>query len=384
MIFVQHNSDKSRMEIVIIIIIWAAVIQGLLLGVIFITSRKHRSFANRLLGFFLLSFVFVALTDLLPFNEIGNYSISGYFTLPEIKLFFPVLFLHFVLEKVGRISAYQPYLKIQYFLAFGIISLTLVNILLVMFTGNSMLYFLGWAFMEPFYMGHQYYAFILTVIAFVIALRETWRYRNMVRNEFTDLTMMDINWLWQFIFVLAPIILFWGAELARIVLGGRGQSELTTAVYIFIAIFNYFVSFKAFTHQTLFEGSVDSSRALDTKPIIPDKSNTPADHKICNKIKSEMEGMEYFLNQNLSIHDFAKEIQISARTISSCINQSVGSNFNEWVNNYRVEKAVTLLTNQNSDHLSIEGIGVDSGFRSRSAMYAAFKKKLGKSPGHFR
>ena len=91
------------MELIITIIIWAAVIQGFLLGLIFIVSRKHRSFTNRLLGSFLLTFVLAALSDLLPFSEIGNYSISGYFTLPEVKLLFPVLFIHFVLEKVGFI-----------------------------------------------------------------------------------------------------------------------------------------------------------------------------------------------------------------------------------------------------------------------------------------
>jgi hypothetical protein len=69
-------------ETIITVIIWAAVIQGLLLGLIFISSRKHRSYANRLLGSFLLTFVFAALSDMLPIGEIGNYSISGYFTLP--------------------------------------------------------------------------------------------------------------------------------------------------------------------------------------------------------------------------------------------------------------------------------------------------------------
>jgi AraC-like DNA-binding protein len=372
------------MEIIITTIIWAAVIQGLLLGVMFIISRKHRSFANTLLGFFLLCFVFVALTDLLPFDEIGSYSLYGYFRLPEVKLFFPVLFLHFVLKKLGRTTSYQPYIKIQYGLAGVIASLTLVNVLLFLFANLSLSDLIGYEFLDRFYMGQQYYAFILTVIAFVIALRETWMYRNMVRNEFTDLTMMDINWLWQFIFVLAPIILFWGAELTRIVLGGRGQSELTTAVYIFIAFFNYFVSYKAFTQQTLFEGSPDSSKSLETEPIIPDKSNTIVDHDVCEQITDEMEAKQYYLNQNLTIHDFAKEIHMPARTISTCVNQSVGNNFNEWVNNYRVDKAVALLTDQNTYHLSIEGIGIDSGFRSRSAMYAAFQKKLGKSPGHFR
>jgi AraC-like DNA-binding protein len=371
-------------ETIITIIIWAAVIQGLLLGVIFISSRKHRSFANRLLGFFLLTFVFAALSDMLPMGEIGNYSISGYFTLPEVKLLFPVLFLHFVLEKVGRSSSYRLFLRFHYYLASGIISLTFFNIALVLFSGKSLLDLLGWRYLEPFYMGQQYYAFILTICAFVIALRETWRYRNLVRNEFTDFELLSIHWLWQFIFLLAPIILFWGAELFRIALGGTGQSELTTFAYIFIALFNYFVSYKAFTHQTLFEGSAVEMKTIDNKPVISGKSSAPIDDEICTRIQNEMAEKEHYLNHNLTIHDFAREIQVSARTISSCINQSVGFNFNEWVNNYRVEKALEILKDQNSKHLSIEGIGIDSGFKSRSAMYAAFRKKLGISPGHFR
>jgi transcriptional regulator GlxA family with amidase domain len=105
---------------------------------------------------------------------------------------------------------------------------------------------------------------------------------------------------------------------------------------------------------------------------------------ICERVKTEMEEKEFYLNQNLSLHDFAREIQIPARSISNCINQGLGSNFNEWVNNFRVEKAVAFLKDPNSDQLSIEGIGTNSGFKSRSAMYDAFKRKLGKSPGHFR
>jgi AraC-like DNA-binding protein len=372
------------MEMIITIIIWAAVIQGLLLGFIFIVSRKRRSFANRLLGYFLLTFVFAALSDLLPFNEIGNYSLSGYFTLPEVKLLFPVLFLHFVLEKTGRSSFYRLFLKIQYSLALAIIGLTLINILLLLFSGNSLVDLVDWKYLEAIHLGQQYYAFILTVGAFIIAIRETSRYRNLVQNEYTDVNMLDINWLWQYIFLLTPIILFWGAELYRIAIGGTGQSELTTYAYLGIAFFNYFVSYKAFTHQTLFDESADKLRTINNKSLISVISAAPVDEETCATIKNEMETKQYYLNQNLTIYEFAKEIQIPARTISSCINQSVGFNFNEWVNNFRVEKVLEILKDQNSNHLSIEGIGIDSGFKSRSAMYAAFKKKLGKSPGHFR
>ncbi len=372
------------MEEIINVIIWAAITQGFFLGMIFITSRKHRSFANQLLGFFLLAFVFEALTDLLPFSKIGNYSISGYFTLPEVKLIFPVLFLHFVLEKVGKSARYRPFLKIHYFLSFIVISLTLINLILFVFFSNSLLDLFGWQLMEHFYMGHQYYAFLLTIGVFVIAVRETLSYRKLVRNEFTDIALLNINWLWQFIFVIAPITFFWGAELIRIAIGGRGQSELTIIAYVFIAIFNYFVSFKAFTTQTLFDGSVDALIVLENKPVNLDKSNVPIDNKICDKIKREMKAKKYYLNQNLTIHDFSKEIEISSRTISTCINKSIGLNFNEWINNHRVESALKILEDKKNDHFSIEGVGIDSGFKSRSAMYTAFKRKTGQSPGYFR
>lgn len=368
----------------ITIVIWAAILQGLLLSVIFITSKKHHSFANQLLGSFLLAFVFAALTDLLPTPEIWGYSLVGYFTLPEVKLLFPVLFLHFILEKVGRSSSYVRFLKIHYFLAFGIIGMTVINMILFLITGSSLLEYLGSLILDRFFMGQQYYAFVLTVIVFILAIKETMRYRNLIRNEFTDMALLDIKWLWQCIFGIAPIILFWGAELVRIITGGNGQSELTIAAYIFIAVFNYFVSFKAFTQQTLFDGSLDVLKLLDTDSLILNEVGTKDDIELCEAIKSEMLMKEHYLNQDLTLHFFAKEILVPARKISICINQSLRMNFNEWVNNYRVDKAVEIIKSDTENQLSIEGIGFNSGFKSRSAMYAAFKKKLGQSPGHFR
>ena len=372
------------MDVIITLVIWAAVIQGFLLGLLFIVSRKHRSNANRLLGLFMLTFVFAALSDLLPFSEIGNYSLSGYFTLPEVKLLFPVLFIHFVLEKVGRTSFYGLFLKVNYSLAFLMISLTLINILLVLTFNSSLLDLLGWKYLEPLFMGQQYYAFVLTGAAFTLALIETKKYRRLVGNEFTDIEMMKIRWLWQYTIVLAPIILLWGAELYRIIRGGTGQSDLTTYAYLAIAFFNYFVSYKAFSQHTLFDSSANPAIKYSEKHQDSHKLSVAVDPDLYERVQTEMEAKELYLEQNLNLHDFSREIQIPARSISACINQLAGMNFNEWVNNYRVENARALLKDPESNHLSIEGIGISSGFKSRSAMYDAFKRKLGVSPGHFR
>ena len=205
----------------------------------------------------------------------------------------------------------------------------------------------------------------------------------MAQNEFTDFGMLQINWLWQFIFILFPIILLWGFELVYIILGGTGPSDFLSITWIFVFVFLYFFSFKAYRNPNLFQ-HVPLNIQKEIGFRNEEKENHPCTDENSNRIISEMENQKFYLNEELTIHSFAKDINMSARLISSCINKNLGHNFNEWVNNYRVERALHIIKSDQKNMLSIEGIGSDSGFKSRSAMYAAFKKKLGHSPGFYR
>lgn len=372
------------MNNIIAIIIWAALIHGFLLGVFFILNPNRRTTANKILGALLLVFIFEALTDILPYNFIGSYSIGGYFTLPEVKMLFPVLMLQFILAKLGKVKVYKLFLKVHYIVAFIAIFITFINTFLFLIIQRTILDLFGWTFVENTFMIYQHYAFFLSIVVFIIGIKEIINYKKLVQNERSDIMLLNIKWLWQFVFALAPVIIFWGSELLRIALGGLGQSEFTTFAFIFIAVFIYFVSFKAFTHQTLFDDS--ETEVLRIPPSLDDSEpiNSENDLAIYSIIQDKMKEGASYLIKNLTIHDFAKEIKISSRSISSCINKNSGINFNEWVNNFRVEKALEIMKDNNSLNLSIEGIGFESGFKSRSAMYAAFKRKFGKSPGHFR
>lgn len=371
------------MEIVINTLIWAAVLQGVLLGFIFIFSKKHKSFSNQLLGLFLIIFILGASTDLLPFDYIGRYEIMRYFTLPEVKLLFPILFLHYVLEKLGRSNHYKLFLKVHYVLAIAVVGITFLNIGLFGFSEKTIYSFYEFDTVDQFFMIQQYYAFLLSVAGVVISIMETIKFRNLAKNEYSDITLIAINWLWQFVLIFVPVVILWGIELLRILTGGIGQSDIVIAIWGIVAVIIYILSFKAFTHQDLFYGINEKTVAGINKS--PEKSKEEKyGSSGCTLVKKSMEEGQFYLNQDLSIHDFAKEINISARTISTCINKTFGFNFNEWVNNYRVEKALEILQDKANNHLSIEGIGTDSGFKSRSAMYIAFKKKTGKTPGTFR
>ena len=125
------------------VIIWVIIIQGIFLGFTYIFSKKSKSNANKILGFFLLAFVFEALSsDFFPYNYVGNYLIGDYFGLPEVKLFFPALFLNYILEKLNRVLSYKNYLRANYLFAILIFCLTPLNIVFHLTLNTSMIYLL--------------------------------------------------------------------------------------------------------------------------------------------------------------------------------------------------------------------------------------------------
>lgn len=371
------------MENIINTLIWAAILQGLLLGLIYLLSKKYRSKSNRILGFLLLALVIEALT-MAPFIAIGKYPIIGYFSLPEVKLLLPVLILHYVLEKIGRASAYHLFLKFHYVLVCPFISITLFNVYLFVFRDQHIYQLFDFQIIEGVFMTMQYYAFILTIGAIGISLYETRNYTQVVKNSYSDLDLLQIRWLWQFIFSIIPITILWGMELFRIAIGGRGTSVFVSLTWLLLIVFIYFLSYKAFQQKNLLE-RLPTHRKLNN---LPEKEN----HKISelqnknmgSRLEAYMEEHKIYRRKDLTIYELAKEMEESPRSISESINNQLGKNFSEWINSYRVEEAVIKLKDDAFNHLSIEGIGLDAGFKSRSAMYAAFNKETGYSPGHFR
>ena len=372
------------MEQVVNIIIWAAIVQGYLLALLFIVSKEYNSWSNKLLGFFLLSLLFELTATLLPADEVWGYSIGKYFELPDTKILFPVLFLHYVLQKLGRVSAYQSFLKINYLLAIMIMSLTVVNILLLMITGQGLWGHFSYMQLEAAHLGQQTYAFLLGIAGIVISIREVKRYKRIAQNEYTDMGLLSLDWLWWFVVLLIPATILWGAELGRIYIGFYTglftEWNFVYITYFALVIFIYVVSYQAFRRNDLFELEHDET----VRPDVPEEETITVDQHLASSLAKVMESDRIFLDYNLTINDVARAVETSPKKVSQCVNRAFGTNFSEWVNRYRVDEVRARINNSANDHLTIEAIGQESGFKSRSAMYAAFKKFTGESPARLR
>ncbi len=90
---------------------------------------------------------------------------------------------------------------------------------------------------------------------------------------------------------------------------------------------------------------------------------------------------ELYLNPNLTLDETAKELKIAKHLLSQYLNQKLGQSFTNFINAYRIEKAKELLKSQ-TNH-TIEGVGYDSGFNSKSTFFTTFKKITGKTPSEY-
>ena len=98
----------------------------------------------------------------------------------------------------------------------------------------------------------------------------------------------------------------------------------------------------------------------------------------------KMEYEKYYLDSSLTIHSLANHLNTNSKYLSQLINQVFEKNFVLFVNEYRINEAKNLLSNRDNDHLTIESIGYDSGFKSKSAFNTAFKKVTGTTPSVYK
>lgn len=108
------------------------------------------------------------------------------------------------------------------------------------------------------------------------------------------------------------------------------------------------------------------------------------DKEVMQKIQRVMEEEKAYLNFNLSLDILADRLNINRSLLSQVINQYTESNFNQFVNDYRVKEAILLFDNDKTLSLSIDTIAYDSGFSNRVSFYRSFKKVTGLSPTEYR
>jgi AraC-like DNA-binding protein len=88
-----------------------------------------------------------------------------------------------------------------------------------------------------------------------------------------------------------------------------------------------------------------------------------------------------FVKPGYAIRDLSMQLDIPGYQLSAFINQEFGKNFNEFVNDARVDYLLSQVSDAvDPRQFTLEALGQSVGFRSRTAFIAAVKRKTGKTP----
>lgn len=90
-----------------------------------------------------------------------------------------------------------------------------------------------------------------------------------------------------------------------------------------------------------------------------------------------------FLNPDLNLAALSQHTGITAKLISQTLNQLAGSNFNDFVNSFRINEFCIEIQKQENKKLTLTGVASRCGFNSPATFQRTFKKLKGETPKVF-
>ena len=375
--------------------------QGFFLGLALINTRSGDQKAHRILG--LLTFLFA-----LDLAEEFLYQTGFFLSVPALlnvlapidMLYGPLIYLY-VRQLTSREQ--QATLASQYWHFLPALAGIIVLLPFFLMPGADKL-----AFTEALRHGQSvqddigndllissgFSAFMLgTVIQLGLylffSIRRLIRHAKTIRDEFSDIEKINLDWLRYLLMGLSAIyLILLGDQFFPDLLGMNILGDLTTVLAV--------VLIYAMGYLGLRQPAIFTQRYLPrTAQTIPAEEQPERKYQrsgldsetgrvFVQELTQYMETSKPYLDGNLTLPELAQQLGISANYLSQIINEQLQVNFYDFVNSYRVAAAKSLINIPSQEKLNILNIALDSGFNSKSAFYTAFKKTTSMTPTQYR
>lgn len=209
--------------------------------------------------------------------------------------------------------------------------------------------------------------------------------RNLIKQS-QQISKEKKHWLLRLNLFLIIIILIWLlSDVEDFLLDSELSTDLLWLVLSFLSW--WVLYYGVFRLQLIVQKDEIHQRLISREtPGTPEKKKKPQSttSRIIDQLYKLMDEDELYKNPLLSRLDLAKELNISEGHLSQVINQEINKSTIQFVNEYRIGLAKKLLQDPTFYKYSIEAIGMEAGFKSKSVFYSIFKTATGMSPGAYK
>lgn len=357
---------------------------SLLLSVFLITVKTKNKLSNRLFaGYLILSAVSISGFFIYDYI-INNFLILEIFRWTSSLFIIPIFYLY-----VLAVSYSDFQFKPKHLL--HAIPFVLLNLVLVprLFLANN--YEKKYFFEHIRHMPELYYTHILFVLQFVFYGTAVFlilkKYRKIYLENYANSDTATYNWLFQ---MTLYFLTFYCFVIFKNLLIFTHYNDMFVWVNVILGIMFLFIMcwfvLKALNNPELFRG-IDSKLQLTKDMIYEPETENMQDTIISTQIaslKNHMESKEPYLDPSLTIQEIANQINLPVRDLSVLINHHMNQHFFDFINEYRIQKAMKILKNNSKNHLTILEILYEVGFNSKSSFNTSFKKYTKLTPTDFR
>ena len=370
-----------ELSILNIIILFGAI-QGFLLALILLTTKRLKKKSNYFLALVIFSLAlinFFSTMEMMPSGSRTHFSYYHPFYIfnlipPSLYFFLQFLtnpsykwksmnylfFLPVMIEIILRLYKFSFYLK---------------GDLLSIEDSNNINFWIN---------SLELIAGIFTLVVIFLGIKSLRNYEIKLRENYSDVETRSLKWLRNIL--IAGIILSSSWTLITISDYGIITFYLTMAQIslLGLSILIYWVGYSMIIRQELLETPIFAVVNIE-EPVTAETSelSTKTD-QYYEQLKELMTTEKVYQNDQLNMSILSEKTGLSNSYLSQIINQKEEKNFFDFVNDYRLKEVMSKMNDPKFDHYTILGLAQDAGFKSKSTFYNYFKKITGQTPSTYR
>ena len=223
------------------------------------------------------------------------------------------------------------------------------------------------------------YLFLYVGIAAYLLLSQRALTRHRKLMELTpekEELRVDLGWITVVIYGFAGFLFMDGIapHLQMLVPALRFSAALALYLFIIVAVFH------ATVHHRVYPFGHDRARA-DPKYVNSGLRADTAQHYL-GKLEQAMRDEQPHLDSDLSLDKLAGLLRIHPHHLSQALNDHLGKNFYDYINEQRIAHARKLLMEQ--PELPVVEVAIASGYNNKNSFYNSFRRFVGMTPTEFR
>ena len=388
--------DSPIVQFINTILITGVVYGISFFGVIFFTKKRKGK------PLFFLSFIvlFISLNNLQTWLIAMDYTSSNVYVknmrIPWYFLCMPLFYVFLVYySKIHKKVISFLYLSLS---LFGF--LVLLRFSLIVYTQINQFKFLDTIqYIDQYSVLEEMVSFIYTIFIFIYAIMMLTK--NKKWFEYV-LQYDDLRWIKHFLLLGVLILVIWITAIFRnFLIGGFSSPHIYSPLRLVTSLLIYWVGFKGLFRYRVLEDRIvlreNITKEISSKKLeglnleqsgnVFDKSNIVKSEKqqnLFDRINIFVKNHKKFTDPYLSLESLAEEIRMSKGHLSFLINTYSEKNFSDYINGFRVDQVKNWILDDEFENYTIESIGLESGFNSKSTFYTAFKKFTDLTPSQFK